>query len=98
MGERTNLVAKYDGVRLRFVFSNKNFTTSSASVVVRSAQAFSFGARKFAAACSLEGAKLVFTCWMKGNVGVMTRKTKATEAEMSTQCFLAVENMIRRRI
>ena len=28
----------------------------------------------------------------------MTRKTKAADAEMSTQCFLAVENMIRQRI
>jgi hypothetical protein len=48
--KRANLVAKDDGVRLRFVFSNKNFTTSSASVAVRSAQTFSFGARKFVSA------------------------------------------------
>jgi hypothetical protein len=31
---------------------------------------------------------------MKGSVGVMRKKTKAIEAETSTQYFLAVENML----
>jgi hypothetical protein len=35
---------------------------------------------------------------MKGSVGVMTKKTKAIAAEVSTQCFLAVENMLFGRV
>jgi hypothetical protein len=35
---------------------------------------------------------------MKGSVGVMTKQTKAIAAEASTQCFLAVENMLFGRV
>jgi hypothetical protein len=48
--------------------------------------------------CPLDGAKLVLTRLIKGRVGVMTKKTKAMAAEASTQCFLAVENMLFGRV
>jgi hypothetical protein len=35
---------------------------------------------------------------MKGSDGVKTKKTNAMEAEISTQCFLAVENIASRRM
>jgi hypothetical protein len=93
-----HLVANDDWVKLRSDFLNKKLTTSSASFVLRSAQTFSFGARKAPVSCPLDRAKLVLTRLMKGSVGVMTKQTKAIAAEASTQCFLAVENMLFGRV
>jgi len=66
---------------------------SSASFVLKSANTFTFGDRNGVASSSLEGSQLALACLMNGRIGVATKKIKAIEAEISTQCFLAVENI-----